>query len=200
MPTCHRSTRAVHPIWALPYLNTSIRPHLSCRTWQNIPSPPHPSTGMTFLFWALGYLTLALALSLALWLLFVLEPRLFLVGCDSLPWLLFLVLPLAGVFVPTPAPQTWTLATWLALWPGQPWPHGILWRIWAEMTGWSGLFIEVSLYRLAPELCCHLWWPQGLLEKGVSCLPRTPVQLELWCYLFLTLKPFCIIKSFHFKA
>lgn len=37
--------------------------------------------------WDLSSLTLALASFLALWLLFVLDPWLFLAGCDSLPWI-----------------------------------------------------------------------------------------------------------------
>lgn len=53
---------------------------------------PHPIPVLVpDLFWALGSNTLALALPLALWLLFVLEPRLFLVGCDRLPLALGLV-------------------------------------------------------------------------------------------------------------
>ncbi|XP_052039515.1 acyl-coenzyme A oxidase-like protein [Apodemus sylvaticus] len=43
------------------------------------------------------------------------------------------------------------------------------------MTGWSGLFIEVPLYRLAFKVCCHLQGPQGFLQRacqGVSCVPR----------------------------
>ncbi|EDL28211.1 acyl-coenzyme A oxidase-like protein [Mus musculus] len=43
------------------------------------------------------------------------------------------------------------------------------------MTGWSGLFIEVPLYRLASKVCCHLRGPQGFLQRacqGVCCLPR----------------------------
>lgn len=50
------------------------------------------------------------------------------------------VLPLAGVPVPAPDPWTWMLATWPVLWPGQPWPQGRPWKIWAETTGQNGLF------------------------------------------------------------
>lgn len=45
---------------------------------------------LTCLFWTVGSITLTLALFLALWLLFVLETKCFLVDCDRLPWLLVL--------------------------------------------------------------------------------------------------------------
>ena len=73
---------------------------------------------------------------------------------------------------PSSSCMTWALATWPALWLGQPWPRGKPWRIWAEMMGRSeGLFTEVPLCRLAPEQSCHLWWLQGFFARvgqGVS--------------------------------
>lgn len=112
------------------------------------------------------------------------------------------MLLLAGVFVPAPAPQTWMLATWPALWAGQPWSHGILWKSWAEMTGRSGLFIEVPLCRLAFEVCCHLWGPQGFLPRAcrrVSCLPRDSSWDPGAAAYFLILRPFFINKIFLFE-
>lgn len=116
------------------------------------------------------------------------------------------MLPLAGVPVPAPALQTWTPATWPALWPGQLWPQGMPWRIGAEMTGQSGLFTEVPLCSLATELIYHLSWPQELLERvcqGVSWDPRRDGLWGTWnpgVLRLLHCKQFGLMKTSYFEV
>lgn len=96
------------PLPLAPFYSSSSHPGLLCCSHKPVPALIGPADHdhnhnhnhnlpcpipvlVPNLLWALGSNTLALALPLALWLLFVQEPRLFLAGCDRLPLALSLI-------------------------------------------------------------------------------------------------------------